>query len=133
MEKQQKDTEYPEWCGEDANCSECPYEYSDGNGCELTDGPEALPYEKRMTLGIDVDGLREELSRGCEYAATQEVVHSNFLEAMQELGGVGDWDEMAAEDLEGQMCILQSLFESFYDKTVEKILNYIESYKEEEE
>ena len=39
---------------------------------------------------------------------------------------------MAAEDLEGQMCVLQSLFETFYDRTVEKILNYIGSYEEED-
>lgn len=86
-----------------------------------------------MNPGVSIEELREELSRGCEYAGTQEVVHQNFLETMEELGGIGDWDEMAAEDLEGKMCVLQSLFEIFYDKTVEKILNYIESYEENEE
>lgn len=86
---------------------------------------------KKIT--IDFDDLKEGLSRGCEYAGTQEVVHESFLESMEELGGTGDWDEMAAEDLEGQMCVLQSLFETFYDKTVEKILNYIESYEEDED
>lgn len=96
------------------------------------DGDEPPYTNKKMILGIDIDGLREELSRGCEHAGTQEVVHQSFYEAMEELGGTGDWDEMAAEDLEGQMCVLQSLFEIFYDKTVEKILNYIESYKEEQ-
>lgn len=74
-----------------------------------------------------IENLREELSRGCDYMGTQEVVHETFLESIEELGGVGDWDEMAAEDLEGQMCVLQSLFEIFYDKTVEKILNVLES------
>lgn len=87
--------------------------------------------EEKMVLGIGIDTLREELSRGCDYAGTQEVVHQSFYEAMEELGGIGDWDEMAAEDIEGKMCVLQSLFEIFYDKTVEKILNYIESYREE--
>lgn len=87
---------------------------------------------EKTVIGISIETLREELSRGCEYSATQDMVHCSFLEAMEELGGVGDWDEMAAEDLEGQMCVLQSLFENFYDKTVDKILNYIESYKEEE-
>lgn len=86
---------------------------------------------KKIT--IDFDDLKEWLSRGCEYAGTQEVVHESFLESMEELGGTGDWDEVAAEDLEGQMCVLQSLFETFYDKTVEKILNYIESYEEDED
>lgn len=95
------------------------------------DGDELPCINKKMTIGIDIEGLREELSRGCEYSGTQEVVHQSFYEAMEELGGIGDWDEMAAEDIEGQMCVLQSLFETFYDKTVEKILNYIESYKED--
>lgn len=94
---------------------------------------ELMYTNKKMILGIDIDGLREELSRGCDYAATQEVVHESFMESMEELGGIGDWDEMAAEDLEGKMCVLQSLFELFYDKTVEKILNYIESYEEKSE
>lgn len=115
---------FPEQCGEDADCSECDYERRDG-GCKITDG------EEKVTIGISIETLREELSRGCDYAATQEMVHVSFMEAMEELGGVGDWDEMAAEDLEGQMCVLQSLFEIYYDKIVEKILNYIESYVEE--
>ena len=100
---------------EDGECRSC----EDGN--------------KKTVLRISLEDLREVLSRGCEYAATQEMVHTSFYEAMEELGGVGDWDEMAAEDLEGQMCVLQSLFEIFYDKTVEKILNYIGSYEEEEQ
>lgn len=86
---------------------------------------------KKIT--IDFDDLKEGLSRGCDYAGTQEVVHESFLESIEELGGVGDWDEMAAVDLEGQICILQSLFEIFYDKTLEKILNFIESYEEEQD
>lgn len=88
---------------------------------------------EKTVIGISIERLREELSRGCEYSATQDIVHCSFLETMEELGGIGDWDEMAAEDIEGQMCVLQSLFEKFYDKTVEKIVNYIESYKEKEQ
>lgn len=78
---------------------------------------------KRKTM----DNIREGLSRSCEYAGTQEMVHKTFLEALEELGGVGDWDEIAAEDLEGQMCVLQSLFEEFYDRLIEKVLNFIET------
>ena len=74
-----------------------------------------------------MENLREGLSRGCEFTGTQEMVHETFLEALEELGGVGDWDEMAAEDLEGQMCVLQSLFEEFYDRLIEKVLNFIET------
>lgn len=115
---------FPKMCGEDADCSGCEYERRDGE-CAITDG------EEKVTIGIGIETLREELSRGCDYAASQEMAHESFMEAMEELGGVGDWDEMAAEDLEGQMCVLQSLFEIYYDKIIEKILNYIESYVEE--
>lgn len=94
------------------------------------DESEEPPCTEKVNLEISLDELREILSRDCEYAATQDVVHQSFYEAMEELGGTGDWDEMAAEDLEGQMCELQSLFEMFYDKMLEKILNCIESYME---
>lgn len=72
-----------------------------------------------------LEEIEDILSRGCNYADTQEVVHATFLETLDELGGVGDWDEMAVEDLEGQMCVLQSLFELFYDKTIEKVMNIL--------
>ena len=74
-----------------------------------------------------MENLREALDRGCEYAGTQQTVHQTFLEALEALGGTGDWYEMAAEDLEGQMCVLQSLFEEFYDRVIEEVLNFIET------
>ena len=72
-----------------------------------------------------LEEIEDILSRGCDYGDTQEVVHNTFLETLNELGGVGDWDEMAAEDLEGQMCVLKSLFELFYDKTIENVMNIL--------
>lgn len=72
-----------------------------------------------------LEEIEEILDRGCDYADTQEVVHNTFLETLNELGGVGDWDEMAAEDLEGQMCVLQEMFEMFYDKTIENVMNIL--------
>ncbi|MCI7129621.1 MAG: hypothetical protein MSA09_03485 [Lachnospiraceae bacterium] len=72
-----------------------------------------------------LEEIEEILDRGCEYADTQEVVHETFLATIDELGGVGDWDEMAAEDLEGNMCVLQEMFEMFYDKTIENVMNIL--------
>lgn len=72
-----------------------------------------------------LEEIEDILSRGCDYADTQEVVHNTFLETLNELGGVGDWDEMAVEDLEGQMCVLQEMFEMFYDKTIENVMNIL--------
>lgn len=72
-----------------------------------------------------LEEIEEILNRGCDYAATQEVVHESFLEAMEELGGIGDWDEMAAKDLCDNDIVLQSLFETFYDKTIVKVMNVL--------
>lgn len=74
-----------------------------------------------------VEEVEEILSRGCEYADTQEVVHESFLEVLGELGGEGDWDEMSTLDLNDKEIILQDLFEAFYDKTIEKVMNVIKT------
>lgn len=74
-----------------------------------------------------IEEIEEILSRGCEHADTQEVVHESFLQALNELGGEGDWDEMTALDLNDDEILLQDLFESFYDKTVEKVINVIKT------
>lgn len=72
-----------------------------------------------------LEEIEDILSRGCDYADTQEVVHQSFYEAMEELGGLGDWDEMSAKDLNDNDIVLQDLFESFYDKTIEKVMNVL--------
>lgn len=74
-----------------------------------------------------LEELRDILNRGCDYADTQEVVHETFRESLEELGGFGDWDEMAAQDLNDRDIVLQDLFETFYDKTIEKVMNVLET------
>ncbi len=74
-----------------------------------------------------IEKLEEELSRGCEYMGTQEEVHNTFLESMEELGGTGDWDEMSAMDLNDNEVVLQELFETFYDKMIEKVINVLKT------
>ena len=74
-----------------------------------------------------IEEIEEILSRGCEYADTQEVVHESFIDALKGLGGLGDWDEMSTTDLNDNEIVLQDLFEAFYDKTIEKVMNIIKT------
>lgn len=74
-----------------------------------------------------IESLRDGLSRGCDYSGTQEVVHDTFFEAMEEIGAQGDWDELSITDLNDNDVSVQDLFETFYDKMIEKVLNYIET------
>ena len=65
--------------------------------------------------------LREELSRGCEYSGTQEIVQ----EMREQLGMEGDWDEISVTDTDNRGFVLQDVIEEFYDLMIEKVLNYI--------
>lgn len=71
--------------------------------------------------------LEEILNRGCDYADTQEIVHETFQESLEELGGSGDWDEMTTVDINDNNIVIQDLFETFYDKMIEKVMNVISS------
>ena len=46
--------------------------------------------------------LREELSRGCEYSGTQEIVQETFEEMREQLGMEGDWDEIGVTDTDNR-------------------------------
>lgn len=69
--------------------------------------------------------LREELSRGCEYSGTQEVVQETFEELAEQIGMEGDWDEIKVKDINDSGFVLQDIIEQFYDIMIEKVLNYI--------
>lgn len=69
--------------------------------------------------------LREELSRGCEYSGTQEVVQETFEELAEKIGMEGDWDEIEVKDINDSGFVLQDIIEQFYDMMIEKVLNYI--------
>ena len=64
--------------------------------------------------------LREELSRGCEYSGTQEIVQETFEEMREQLGMEGDWDEISVTDTDNRGFVL-------YDLMIEKVLNYIDA------
>lgn len=74
-----------------------------------------------------IEELEEALSRGCDYTDTQEMIHETFIESIEELGGEGDWDEMSATDLNDNEVVLQDLFETFYDKMIEKVMNMLKT------
>jgi hypothetical protein len=69
--------------------------------------------------------LREELSRGCEYSGTQEIVQETFEEMREQLGMEGDWDEIEVKDCDGNGFVLQDVIKQFYDIMIERVLNYI--------
>lgn len=69
--------------------------------------------------------LREELSRGCEYSGTQEIVQETFEEMREQLGMEGDCDEIEVKDCDGNGFVLQDVIEQFYDIMIERVLNYI--------
>ena len=71
--------------------------------------------------------LREELSRGCEYSGTQEIVQETFEEMREQLGMEGGWDEISVTDTDNRGFVLQDVIEEFYDLMIEKVLNYIDA------
>lgn len=40
---------------------------------------------EKTVIGISIERLREELSRGCEYSATQDIVHCSFWKLWKNL------------------------------------------------
>ena len=71
--------------------------------------------------------LREELSRGCEYSGTQEIVQETFEEMREQLGMEGGWDEISVTDTDNRGFVLEDVSEEFYDLMIEKVLNYIDA------
>ena len=69
--------------------------------------------------------VREETQRKCEYSGAQENVHESYGEAAEHLGIVGDWDEIKVTDLVGYEVTLQEMIEEFYDRMIEKVMDYI--------
>lgn len=80
--------------------------------------------DEERRIRVD-ERLREELSRGCEYSGTQEIVQGTFDEMREKLGMGGDWDEISVTDTDNREFVLQDVIEEFYDLMIEKVLNYI--------
>ena len=82
--------------------------------------------DEERRIRVD-ERLREELSRGCEYSGTQEIVQETFEEMREQLGMEGDWDEISVTDTDTREFVLQDVIEEFYDLMIEKVLNYIDA------
>lgn len=80
--------------------------------------------DEERRIRVD-ERLREELSRGCEYSGTQEIVQETFEEMREQLGMEGDWDEIKVTDLVGYEVTLQEMIEEFYDRMIERVMDYI--------
>lgn len=76
-----------------------------------------------------IDNLREFMDRGCDYAGTQEVVDDLVGEALREMGSRYSYGEdTSLIDLEDHYIGNVSDFANlFWDKSVEAILNVIET------
>lgn len=88
--------------------------------------PQYLPLivkAKLHTGGRDY----EILNRGCDYAATQEVVTEIANEALKESGcELCQCDDAMVVDWDGdEVCNVEDFANIFWDKAVEKILNVL--------
>ena len=66
---------------------------------------------------------REELSRN--NAETREMIHETYQEIAEQLEMEGDWDEIYVQDQFNDDYEVRDVIEAFYDRMIEKVLNYI--------
>ena len=75
-----------------------------------------------------INNLREFLSRGCDYAGTQEVINDLVYETLKEIGTDYPYgDEVSLFDGIDHFCTVDNFANLFWDKAVEKILNVLET------
>lgn len=74
-----------------------------------------------------MENLEDILNRGCDYAATQEVVTEIANEALKESGcELCQCDDAMVVDWDGdEVCDVEEFANIFWDKAVEKILNVL--------
>lgn len=74
-----------------------------------------------------MENLEDILNRGCDYAATQEVVTEIANEALKESGcELCQCDDAMVVDWDGdEVCNVEDFANIFWDKAVEKILNVL--------
>lgn len=72
-----------------------------------------------------IEELREFLSRGCDYAGTQETVDEIKAEVLEEMGCEYSADEVGLEWGTKVYGVVDDFADIFWDKAVEKILNVL--------
>lgn len=75
----------------------------------------------------DMEELREFLNLGCDYAGTEEVVMETADAALKELGSELGYECLYITDDEDLVIELEYFIRAFYEKTVENILNVVET------
>lgn len=77
----------------------------------------------------DMEELRELCSLGCDYSGTEEIVSDLVHETLTEMGGTDlrSADEIGLTDGESEFATLDDFITVFWDKSVEKILNVVET------
>lgn len=77
----------------------------------------------------DMEELREFLDLGCDYAGTEEIVMETADAALKELGSELGYECLYITDAdESSFGIeLEDFIRTFYEKTVENILNVVET------
>lgn len=79
----------------------------------------------------DMEELREFLNLGCDYAGTEEVVMETADTALKELGSELGYECLYITDGDDGVGIeLEDFVRLFYEKTVENILNVVETQGE---
>lgn len=75
----------------------------------------------------DMEEIREFLNLGCDYAGTEEVVLEAADASLKELGSELGYECLYITDDEGLVIELEYFIRAFYEKTVENILNVVET------
>ena len=75
----------------------------------------------------DMEELREFLDLGCDYAGTEEVVMDTADAALKELGSELGYECLYITDGDDIGIELEDFIKAFYGKTVENILNVVET------
>ena len=76
--------------------------------------------------GETIDNLKEFMSRGCDYAGTQEVVNDLVHKVLKEIGTEYPYgDEISLFDGDDQFSSVEEFANLFWDKAIECILNVI--------
>ena len=81
-----------------------------------------------------IEQIEETLSRGSEYAGTQEVVYATASEILSACGSeLISPDEIGLTDGDNDIITLQDFVDEFWDRSINLFMNVLKSYMDEEE
>lgn len=81
-----------------------------------------------------IEQIEETLSRGSEYAGTQEVVYATASEILSDCGSeLISPDEIGLTDGDNDIITLQDFVDEFWDRSINLFMNVLKSYMDEEE